>query len=762
MAEQITGVVDQITFYSEESGYGVVKIVPENPRPLTPVSDGTVTVVGLMPAFNEGDLVQFSGAWENNKRYGKQFKARIAVQRLPRTESEIVTYLSSERVKGIGPDTARKIVDLFGEATIEILDEDPHNILQVPGMKSAVVELFVKDWTENHAQRHMLTFLQQDLGFSARLARRIYTSYGIETRRMIRTDPYRLAADEHRTFRQADEIAKGLGVLDGHPCRLRAGMLQALNDFANDGHTFARRAAALAKAGNLLGVEDKSALDSALRNQFDDNLLIEDSFESDKGAKPIRAVYLPRYYLAENEVAKKLRDMAMRSSGLIHLHRNTDWTRFLTDLSQSNNLSLSSRQENAVRAALTSKVSVLTGGPGTGKTATLRMLVVALRQRGYGFQLAAPTGRAARRLSYATNNYAATIHRLLKWEPETDGFTYHEGNPLRTDIVVIDEASMLDLLLFNSLLKALELSTHLLLVGDIDQLPSVGAGNVLSDVMNSGIAKVTRLEQIFRQDENSHIASNAHLINMGQQPIIDNKSSDFFFFNIQDPEKVAENIVEIVKTKVPNKWPLYSARDIQVIAPMKRGEIGVNILNGRLQQELNGASKAEVRFRNRVLRVGDKVMQTRNDYDKEVFNGDIGFIQSIDTEKKSLKIRFDDGDNVKKLEEFSGKSDEKDHDGFLDPLPDSDLVTYHFSEADDLNLAYCITVHKSQGSEFPVVVMPIHLQQSNMLQRNLLYTAITRAKQLVVLVGTRDALQKAVDNDNVDDRHSGLLQRLRG
>ena len=258
MAQEITGVIDQITYYNEESGYGVVKIVPENPRPPTPVSDGTVTVVGLMPAFREGDSVQFSGAWENNKRYGKQFKARIAIQRLPRTESEIVSYLSSDKVKGIGPDTSRKIVDLFGEATIEILDEDPYHVSQVPGIRPAVVERFVKDWTENHVQRHMLTFLQQELSFSARLARRIYTSYGAETRRIIRTDPYRLAADDYRTFWQADEIAKGLGVLDGHPCRLRAGMVQALNEYANEGHTYGPRAGVLAKAAELLGVEDKS------------------------------------------------------------------------------------------------------------------------------------------------------------------------------------------------------------------------------------------------------------------------------------------------------------------------------------------------------------------------------------------------------------------------------------------------------------------------------------------------------------------------
>lgn len=762
MSEEVTGVVDQITYYNEDSGWSVVKIVPDQAYPAAMGRDGTVTVVGSMPAFKEGETAHFTGEWDNHKSFGMQFKVQSAAFPMPRTEAEIINYLSSEKVKGIGPDTAREIVDRFGEATIEILDEDPNRVAEVPGLRPAVLERFVKDWTENHVQRHTLVFLQDKLGFNGRVARRIYSKYGAETRRQISTDPYQLAADELLSFEKSDAIAKRLGMLDGHPGRLRAGLLEAVNDFAHKGHTFAPREGALARAAKLLRMEDEGTLEEALNYLQEDERLGEELIEKGTNRKPIRAIFLPRYWHAENSVAERLRAIATRSSQLIHQERNTDWQGVLSDISQSKDISPSPEQLRAVQAALTNKISVLTGGPGTGKTTALRMLVDTLRESGFAFQLAAPTGRAARRLSAATEHIASTIHRMLKWDPDTGGFTLHEGNPLRTDLVVIDEASMLDLLLFKDLLKALQPTTHLLLVGDVDQLPSVGAGNVLSDVIESEIAKVTRLKQVFRQDDSSHIISNAHRINQGQDPVTDNQSSDFFFFNLRDSKKLADMLVDIVKHRIPYRWGCDPARDIQVIAPMKPGLIGVNNLNRLLQQHLNGSSLKEVRLRNRVLRVGDKVMQKRNDYDKEVFNGDIGFIESIDLEDKSLKIRFDYGDPDKGSDQATDDSYKSDLEKFLELPPDSDLVTYDFSETDDLMLAYCITVHKSQGSEFPVVVMPIHPSQKRMLQRNLLYTAITRAKQLVVLVGTREAVQQAVYNDNVDERHSGLLQRLRG
>ena len=381
---------------------------------------------------------------------------------------------------------------------------------------------------------------------------------------------------------------------------------------------------------------------------------------------------------------------------------------------------------------MTSKISVLTGGPGTGKTTTVQMLINALLEGDHPFKLASPTGRAAKRLAETTGVDASTIHRMLGYSPD-GGFEHDESDPLPIDMLVVDEASMLDLWLFHNLLKALQPTAHLLLVGDVDQLPSVGAGNVLRDVIDSGIASVTRLDQIFRQDDSSHIVSNAHRINQGRQPVSDNQSNDFYFFNVEDPEAVADNIVEIVKTKLPGRGGFHPVEDIQVIAPMYRGAAGVNNLNERLQSELNGDRRqAELKVGARVFRVGDKVMQTRNNYDKEVFNGDIGFIHSIDHSDNSLEIDMD-----------------------------GSYVGYDLSETSDLMHAYCISTHRSQGSEYPAVVMPILTQHYMMLQRNLLYTAITRAKQMVVLVGTRKALHIAVNNNRVAERHSGLLHRLR-
>ncbi len=761
MTEKIAGVVDQIPYHDENTGWSVIKIVPEKDYPQAQGHDGTVTVVGTMPSFTEGESAQFTGEWDNNQRFGRQFKASAAILRLPKTENEIISYLSSAEVKSIGPKTAKIIVDHFGEATIDILDEEPERLFRIRELKPELARRLMRDWEDNHVQRHTLIYLQEKLGFNTRLARRIYSKYGTETRRNIRTDPYQLATDEFINFKKADDIARKLGALDEHRGRLRAGLLQAVNDFVRDGHAFAPRPGVLAQAAKLLRLEDEGALEEALNDLLDDEKLGEEELDGGKGSKPTRAIYLPRFWHAENDVTEKLRAIALRSSRLIHVHRDTDWTRFLADLSQSSNLASSAQQESAVRTALTSKVSVLTGGPGTGKTATLQMIINALRESDFVFKLAAPTGRAARRLSDATENIASTIHRLLRWDPDSRGFKHHEGNTLRVDIIVIDEASMLDLLLFNYLLKALQPTTHLLLVGDVDQLPSVGAGNVLRDVVDSGIASVTRLDRIFRQDDSSHIVSNAHRINQGKRPISDNNSSDFFFFEIADPEAVADMLVDIVKRRIPARWDFDPVQDIQVIAPMKDGMIGVNKLNSRLQQALNGVSTAWVKSGRHVFRVGDKVMQTRNNYDKDVYNGDIGFIQSINTDDKSLKIKFDYGDQGRPLEQPADLSDESDLERFLELPPGSDLVTYQFSELDDLMLAYCITVHKTQGSEFPAVVMPIHSQHYMMLQRNLLYTAITRAKKLVVLVGTRDALQKAVDN-KVAERHSGLLHRLRG
>ena len=746
MPEEIAGSIERVTYYNEDNGYSVIKILPEKRYPRAQARDGTVAVVGTMPQLNEGETATFEGEWIVDPKYGRQFRAERAMPVAPKSTQGVISYLSSGIVKGIGPKTAEKIVNHLGDDTISILDSDPERIYEVPRLKRELAENLIEVWTKNRVMRNVYIYLQ-GLGISAKFAKRIWDEYGENTQRIIENNPYQLAQDVFLIgFRKADQVARGMGLRADDAHRLRAGLHYALEELSREGHTYAPREELLEKAGALLGIEDLAALNIALKGQLAAQKLVEDKLDASgkTGAvslgdllndrvPEIDAIYLPRFHRAESGAARLVHNMRSSTSLIIRDHRDTNWARFLGGLSARNNVSLSPLQQSAVRSALTSKVSVLTGGPGTGKTTALQMLINALNEGDYQYRLASPTGRAAKRLGEATGVEASTIHRLLGFAPGEGGFEHDESNPLPADMVVIDEASMLDLWLFHNLLKALQPTTHLLLVGDVDQLPSVGAGNVLRDVIDSGIASVTRLTQIFRQDDASHIVSNAHRINQGRQPISDNRSSDFFFFEVSDPEAVADNIVEIVKTKVPSRWGVDPIQDIQVIAPMYRGAAGVNSLNERLQAELNGDSRqAQVRLGNRVFRVGDKVMQTRNNYDKEVFNGDIGFVESIDDLDNELEIEMDGG-----------------------------YVGYDFSETDDLMLAYCISTHRSQGSEYPVVVMPILTQHYIMLQRNLLYTAITRAKRLVILVGTRRAMHIAVNNNKVAERHSGLLQRLR-
>ena len=732
MPEEIAGAIERVTYYNEENGYSVIKIMPDKRVPRAQARDGTITVVGAMPLLSEGESAQFVGEWVNDSRYGMQFRAERAIPVAPETAKGIISYLSSGIVKGIGPRTAEKIVDHLGEKTITILDSEPERIHEVPGLKPKLAENLIEVWANNRVMRNTLIYLQ-GLGISAKFARRVWNEYRENTQRIIENNPYQLAQDVFLIgFRKADQIARSMGLQLDDVHRLRAGLHYALEELSREGHTFAPREALLEKAADLLGIEDLSMLSVALKGQISAQKLKLDRLHDPSQPEAMEAIYLPRFHRAETEATTMLGHITGSTSLIMRDHLDANWSRFLGDLSARNNVSLSPLQQSAVRAALSSKVSVLTGGPGTGKTTTLQMLINALGEGDYQFKLASPTGRAAKRLAEATGVEASTIHRLLGVSGD-GGFEHDESNRLPVDMVVVDEASMLDLWLFHSLLKALQQTTHLLLVGDVDQLPSVGAGNVLRDVIGSGIASVTRLTQIFRQDDASHIVSNAHRINQGKQPVSDNVSSDFFFFNISEPEEVADMLVDIVKRRIPERWEYDPVQDIQVIAPMYRGAAGVNNLNERLQAELNGDSRqAQVKLGNRVFRVGDKVMQTRNNYDKDVFNGDIGFIDSIDDSDNSLEIEMDGG-----------------------------YVGYDFSETDDLMLAYCISTHRSQGSEYPVVVMPILTQHYMMLQRNLLYTAITRAKQLVILVGTRKALHIAVNNNKVAERHSGLLHRLR-
>ncbi len=729
--ETVSGEIERITYFNPDNGYCVLKIYPTSKfNPDAEAPDGTVTVVGSLTEFNVGEAVEFSGQWVHDSRYGLQFKAESFTPTTPASLQGLKRFLSSDLFEGVGTRTAERIVEYFGMETLEVLNNDPQRIHEVPELKTKTANNLIKAWAENQAVRQVMIFLQ-GLGISSRFARRIHERYGDDTVHMVTENPYRLADDVFGIgFLKADTIAQSMGVRRDAPIRLRSGLHYALNHLANDGHTYSPRDKLVETAMELLRVNDAELIEQALNDELLAGLLVRDVIH--EGDESTHAIYLPMYHNAERRAAMRLKMIANAPSAFERAVSEIDWYSFLAELAEDNDVALTQQQQSAVQAALTTKVSVLTGGPGTGKTTTLQMVINALSEIDARFELASPTGRAAKRLSEATGEQARTIHRMLGYGGE--GFQRDEDYPLDTDMVIIDEASMIDLLLFYQLLKAIPPRTHLMLVGDVDQLPSVGAGNVLKDVINSGIAHVTRLNTIFRQDENSRIVVNAHRVNQGQMPEIDNQSSDFFFFRQEDPQSAADLLIDIVRNRVPEKFGYDPMDEIQVIAPMYRGPIGVNMLNDRLQRALNGDTRmAEKKLNGRVFRVGDKVMQTKNNYDKDVFNGDIGRIHAIDFEDNLLEVAMDTG-----------------------------FVFYEWSEVDQLTHAYCISTHRSQGSEYPVVVMPVMTQHYMMLQRNLLYTAITRAKKLVVLVGTDKAVHIAVNNNKVNERYSGLLARLRG
>lgn len=731
MTETVTGTIERTTYYNPANGYSVVKMTPNKKITGAMAKDGTITVVGTLAELAPGETVEFTGYWIDDNKYGKQFRAETFTPTQPDSLDGIRRYLSSGIVKGIGEATADKIVKHFGKETLNILNDDPTRLEEVRSLKPGLAEKLIKAWNENAGIRQTMIFLQE-YGVSSKMAKRIYDYYGTTAIETVRKNPYLLADDVFGIgFMRADQLARAMGFGHDSVERIRADLNYTLNKLASEGHTCAPRDMLIDNMLTLLelGSGLTGRVEDALQTQLVLGHLVEDHLPF-HGADTV-VVYLPVYHNAEIRAAKALRLMAKTTSKIQTKHKKTDWAAFLGKLIKDDKVGLTGQQREAVIAALTSKVSVLTGGPGTGKTTTLRMVLEALKAGDYNVVLASPTGRAAKRLGEATDHTASTIHRLLGYGG--DGFALDEDSPVDGDMVIVDEASMLDVQLFHALLKALKPETHLMLVGDIDQLPSVGAGNVLRDVIDSGIAHVTRLEVIFRQDEGSHITLNAHRINAGDLPHMDNRASDFFFFAADEAAYAAELVVDIVQNRLPRKFGIDPMERVQVIAPMYRGPAGVDNLNNALQAALNGDKKmAQKKLGERTYRVGDKVMQMRNNYEKEVYNGDIGRITGIDFEDSSMEV-----------------------------VVDGRYVTYEFIEAaEELVLAYCISTHKSQGSEYPIVVMPVMTQHYMMLQRNLLYTAITRAKQAVVLVGDRKAVGMAVKNNKVAERYSGLIHRL--
>ncbi|GAB4571671.1 MAG: ATP-dependent RecD-like DNA helicase [Anaerolineae bacterium] len=732
MAEQLKGSVERITFYNPENGYTVLRLRPEQLR-LGGARDGLVTVVGSLPELQPGEVVAFTGEWVTDARYGRQFRAESVRQTMPATIEGMRRYLGSGLIKGIGPRTAAKIVDHFGLQTLEVLDHHPERLMEVPDVGRKRMAMIARAWAEQQAIKEVMLFLQGQQ-ISTGLAIKIYKQYGDESIQKVRENPYRLARDIWGIgFLTADRIAQNMGLPVDSPYRMEAGILYALNEATNDGHVFLPRDVLIQSAGELLRLEGQAdGLEAAVERLATSGEVMLDRVPAGESGAEQEAVYLPALYHAEVGAARRLRLLLDTADSTLADLTNTRWEAFLAGLRTDSPVALTAQQQDAVRQALQSKVSVLTGGPGTGKTTTLRTVIAALQQTGHAFVLCSPTGRAAKRLTEATDQPAQTIHRLLGYSP-SEGFALNDENPLKTDMVIVDEASMIDLSLFYSLLKAIPPETHLLLVGDVDQLPSVGAGDVLRDLIRSEQVPVTRLAAIFRQEGGSLIIRNAHRINAGELPDTHNQGDDFFFFGEEDPEAAAALVVDIVQNRLPDRFGHDPLEDVQVLVPMYRGPVGVDALNRALQDALNPPGRAaERRIMGRLYRVGDKVMQLRNNYEKDVYNGDIGRVYAFDFEEQVMIVRMDDR-----------------------------LVSYDFSECDELTHAYAISVHKSQGSEYPVVVVPVLTQHYMMLQRNLLYTAVTRARRMVVLVGTRKALAIAVRNDKITQRYSGLDWRLR-
>jgi exodeoxyribonuclease V alpha subunit len=756
--DTLSGTIERIIYYNPENGYTVLRLRPESipgkaTRGIRGLGrDGLATVVGNLPVLNPGETLELKGHWVNHPKHGFQFNVEVCRQTLPATPAGIQRYLGSGLVRGIGPRLAERIVTQFGSETLEIIEEHPERLCEVSDIGPKRTRKIIQAWEEQRQMKDIMLFLHSH-GVSTNLAVKIYKTYGDAAMITVQENPYQLARDIYGVgFKTADKIAQDMGLNPDHPSRIEEGLLYVLDKMIDDGHVYAPQDLLTSSVVELLGIGPElipTALDRLFRDEhihsevlplhqktpFQDHSLHQVDTEqavsaldavTDPGRfsrKPV--IYLTPLYYSERGVAERLGKLATTLPS-----RLSDIPPIFTEIDKE----FTSQQRNAIRTALTHPVSVLTGGPGTGKTTCLKALIHILESASKSYALASPTGRAAKRLSEATKRPASTIHRLLGFSP-VEGFKHDSMNPLPVDLVVVDETSMLDLVLANNLLKALRPGTHLVLVGDADQLPSVGAGDVLRDIITSDIAPVTRLDTIFRQEKGSQIITNAHRVNQGDMPVFSKDADgDFYLFPAEDAATAADWVIEIVKDRIPARFGFHPLRDIQVLAPMYRGESGVQTLNERLQFVLNppNPDQPEVRLFGTTFRPGDKVMQVQNNYDKGVFNGDIGFVTGMNLIEQVLTVEID-----------------------------GHPVEYDFAEVDELVLAYAVTVHKAQGSEFPVIVLPVITAHYLMLQRNLLYTAITRAIRLCVLVGNRKAIGIAIRNNKVASRHTALDQRLK-
>ena len=713
--------IERITYYNEESGYTIAKARLGGRHDL-------VTVVGNLLAVNPGGVLKLTGEWHFHPKFGEQFKITSYEPVVPATVTGIERYLGSGLIKGIGPVMAKRLVSKFGPDTLNVIETDVRQLNEVEGIGQKRIEMIQKAWDNQKEIRDVMLFLQGH-GVSPAYGAKIFRQYGRESVKIVRENPYRLATDIFGIgFITADRIAEKLGISKDSQAMAEAGILYVLDQLSSEGHVYYPYGPLIEECKRILGVDKEPIVKAFGKISLDRKIVIEDP-NKEEIEENNKAVYLSRLYVSEVGVAEKLKALMQVPKNLAPF----DGDKAVEWVQGELKMMLAENQKQAVREALERKVMVVTGGPGTGKTTIINSIIRICEKAGQRVLLAAPTGRAAKRMTEATGHEAKTIHRLLEFSPKEAGFKRDENNPLEAHLLIIDEVSMVDTVLMHYFLKAVPKEAALILVGDVDQLPSVGAGNVLRDIIDSGVIPTVRLTEIFRQARESLIVVNAHRVNSGEMPALSYQKDlprDFYFFEIEEPEKVLEKIIELCKEKIPQKFGYDPGSDIQVLTPMHRGTVGASILNAELQKHLNTSPDELVRG-GKILKVGDKVMQIRNNYDKDVFNGDIGRIVRIDREEQEVIVDYD-----------------------------GSRVSYDYSDLDEIVTAYAVSVHKSQGSEYPVVVMPVLTQHYMLLQRNLLYTGITRGKKLVILVGTKKAMAIAVKNNKPQKRYTLLRERL--
>ena len=723
--EQLSGQIERITFTSEETGYTVAKIKVYGRRDL-------VTIIGNMINPTPGEIIKMKGEWGNHPQYGEQFKIIFCETTTPATVHGIEKYLGSGLIKGIGPVMAKRIVKMFKEETLNVIENEIDKLVDVEGIGQKRIGMIRKAWEEQKEIRTVMIFLQ-DHSVSSGYAAKIYKQYGNGSIKVVQDNPYRLATDIFGIgFITADKIAEKLGFAKDSELRAAAGILYVLHELTDEGHVYYPYEPLIEKCKEMLDIDREIIVKAMGTVSVDKQIVIEDINQDIAEFKENnKAVYLSGYHIAEKNLAARLKTLinAPQSIKKIDSAKAIEWVQ------EKLSITLAEKQINAVQRSAENKVMVITGGPGTGKTTITNAIIKIFAAKQTKIMLAAPTGRAAKRMSETTGHEAKTIHRMLEFNMRKGGFKKNEESPLDCQLLIVDETSMIDTLLMHHLLKAIPPTSTFIMVGDVNQLPSVGAGNVLKDIIDSGIAPVVQLNEIFRQAKESSIIVNAHKINEGIIPNLKSnqeKIDDFYFIEQEEPEKVLEMIIDLVKKRIPKRFGFDSVNDIQVLTPMHRGTAGAGNLNLELQKALNPGEEGVMRGR-RLFKVNDKVMQIVNNYDKEVYNGDIGRISSIDEEAKEVTVIIDDRE-----------------------------VTYDYSDLDEIVHAYAVSIHKSQGSEYPAVVIPILTQHYVLLQRNLLYTGVTRGKKLVVIVGTKKAMAIAVKNNKTEKRYTLLKQRLIG